>query len=119
MLALAVDAMLSFSRLPLRVSFVLGLLAVVLGLGYGAVALVQALSGTAGGGSQALLVGLYLIGGCILCSLGVVGEYVGRIYEQVKARPLYLLKETSESVAAPAALDGRAPKRYPGDATAA
>ncbi len=42
-----------------------------------------------------MLATLYLIGGSILCSLSLVGEYVGRIYEQVKGRPLYLLKESS------------------------
>jgi dolichol-phosphate mannosyltransferase len=119
MVSLAVDAMLSFSRLPLRASFVLGMLAVLVGLGHGAVALVQAMRGTTGGGYQAVLVGLYLIGGCILCSLGVVGEYVGRIYEQVKARPLYLLKEASPEPAAelaglPAGRNGRAHKPYAG-----
>ena len=40
------------------------------------------------------LVSLYLIGAAVLFSLGVVGEYAGRIYEQVKARPLYVLKES-------------------------
>jgi hypothetical protein len=41
---------------------------------------------------------LHLIGGGILCSVSLVGEYVGRIYEQVKGRPLYLLKESSPQI---------------------
>ena len=44
---------------------------------------------------RGLIVLVLLVGGCILCSVGLVGEYVGRIYDQVKARPLYVLKETS------------------------
>jgi glycosyltransferase involved in cell wall biosynthesis len=107
MLALAIDAMLSFSRLPLRLSFVLGGLLVLLGAGYGAAVLGQALFGGNVGGHQAVLVALFLIGGAILNCLGIVGEYVGRIYEQVKSRPLYLLKEASPELAAvPIGLDG-------------
>jgi len=49
--------------------------------------------------AQLVLIALLLIGGAILCAVGIVGEYVGRIYEQVKGRPLYLLKETSPSLA--------------------
>ena len=48
-----------------------------------------------GAGWGVLLATLHLLGGCILCALGLVGEYVGRIYEQVKGRPLYVLKERS------------------------
>jgi dolichol-phosphate mannosyltransferase len=107
MLALAIDAMLSFSKLPLRLSLVLGLLLVVAGLGYGTVVLARALLGGGVEGYQAVLISMYLIGGGILCSLGIVGEYVGRIYEQVKARPLYLLKEASPELASvPSRLDG-------------
>src|SRR6185437_9515799 len=86
MLALAIDAMLSFSKLPLRLSLVSGLLLVLLGLGYGSAVLLRALLGGSFSGYQAVLISLYLIGGGILCSLGIVGEYVGRIYEQVKSR---------------------------------
>jgi polyisoprenyl-phosphate glycosyltransferase len=124
MLSLAIDAMLSFSKLPLRLSLVLGLLLVLLGLALGTVVLAQALFGAGVGASQAVLVSMYLIGGCILCSLGIVGEYVGRIYEQVKARPLYLLKEASpEPASVPISLDrpprtGRA-ERSESDASAA
>jgi dolichol-phosphate mannosyltransferase len=42
-----------------------------------------------------VLICLHWIGGLVLLGLGVVGEYVGRIYEQVKDRPLYVLKENS------------------------
>jgi hypothetical protein len=54
-----------------------------------------------------VLVGLLVVGGCILCSLGVVGEYVGRVYEQVKGRPIYLLKESSPGLAGREARDER------------
>ena len=102
LLALAVDAMLSFSKLPLRLSLLLGALLVVLGAGHGTLLLARTLFGAAIGGEQIVLVALFLVGGAILCSLGVVGEYVGRIYEQVKDRPLYLLKEASPELSAPA-----------------
>jgi glycosyltransferase involved in cell wall biosynthesis len=95
LLALAVDALLSFSKLPLRLSLFLGLLLVVLGGGFGVMMLGRSLGGAEIGGSQLVLIALFLIGGAILCGLGIVGEYVGRIYEQVKGRPLYLLKEIS------------------------
>jgi dolichol-phosphate mannosyltransferase len=100
MLALAIDAMLSFSKLPLRLSLLLGALLIVLGAGHGTLLLTLALFGHGMGGLQVVLIALFLVGGAILCSLGVVGEYVGRIYEQVKARPLYLLKEASPELAA-------------------
>ncbi len=49
-----------------------------------------------GGASWALLlVTRQLLGGSILCALGLIGGYVGRIYEQVKGRPLYVFKECS------------------------
>jgi dolichol-phosphate mannosyltransferase len=106
MLGFAVDGLLSFSNAPLRL---------VLGggvglLGAGLLLLLAACGrGVCGAavdwGWTSLLAALLLVGGAVLCGLGVVGEYVGRIYEQVKGRPLYLLKETSAE--APAAL--RAP----------
>lgn len=95
MLALAVDAMLSFSKLPLRLSLLLGALCTVLGVGSGLLVMGRALFGAVLNGYQVVLSAVFLVGGAILCSLGIVGEYVGRIYEQVKGRPLYLLKETS------------------------
>jgi dolichol-phosphate mannosyltransferase len=120
MTALAVDAMLSFSKLPLRLSLLLGLVCVVLGCGHAAVALARALFGADIGGSQVVLIALCLIGGAILCSLGIVGEYVGRIYEQVKERPSYLLKEASPELSAvPLGLEPTATSQTHRDASAA
>ncbi len=124
MLALAVDAMLSFSKLPLRLSFVLGGLFALLGAGHGMVLLMRALFGASIGGDSLVLAALFLMGGAILGCLGIVGEYVGRIYEQVKVRPLYLLKESSPDLAAvPMGREGAARNAYVGrpgrDASAA
>lgn len=108
MLALAIDAMLSFSKLPLRLSLFLGALCLVLGVGQTLLMLGRALFGGGLGGYPMLLSALLLVGGAILCSLGIVGEYIGRIYEQVKGRPLYLLKEASPELAAvPLQVEGR------------
>lgn len=95
MLTLALDGMLSFSKVPLRLALLLGALLFLLGLGEGAWALAQALFKPAASGTGVVLAALFLVGGCVLGALGVLGEYVGRIYEQVKGRPHYLLKEAS------------------------
>jgi dolichol-phosphate mannosyltransferase len=118
MLALAIDAMLSFSKLPLRLALLLGMILVVLGGGFGTLVLGRSLLGTAISGTQVVLIALFLVGGAILFSLGIVGEYVGRIYEQVKSRPLYLIKETSPELSSlPLGLEGT--RRDKDDAVAA
>jgi dolichol-phosphate mannosyltransferase len=97
MIGFAADGMLSFSKLPLRISLLLGGMLLLGGLTYGGGALLAALLGalTQGAMQHVVVVLLLLVGGCVLCSLGVVGEYLGRVYEQVKGRPIYLLKERS------------------------
>lgn len=94
---LAFDGLISFSKVPLRLSLLLGLGAIGIGLLGGTVFFLRALFFVEAMsiGSAFLLTSLYLMGGCILCGLGIVGEYVGRIHDQVKGRPLYVLKETS------------------------
>jgi hypothetical protein len=94
---------------------VLGMVIFLAGLAYGGFAGLRALFGVgpADAGWAMVLVALQLIGGCILCSLGLVGEYVGRVYEQVKDRPLYVLKERSpQQPAVPTGLDVSARKPY-------
>jgi polyisoprenyl-phosphate glycosyltransferase len=95
--AFATDALLSFSKIPLRLPFFLGAAVGFIGLLYAVYGLVRTvvLGEPLEPGWFSVLAALHLIGGSILCSISLVGEYVGRIYEQVKGRPLYLLKESS------------------------
>jgi dolichol-phosphate mannosyltransferase len=97
MLNLAADGLLSFSKLPLRLPLFAGAPVLLLGLAYGGFTLLRALFGGLSGSwlGHALLTALLVLGGATLCTLGVLGEYAARIYEQVKGRPLYLVKEAS------------------------
>ena len=98
--SLSLDAMLSFSKVPGRLPLYAGLLVLLGGAFFGAFGLLAALCGAGWQpGWIAVLTSLHLIGGAILCSLGLLGEYLGRVYEQVKGRPLYLIKETSPQMA--------------------
>jgi glycosyltransferase involved in cell wall biosynthesis len=102
LLSLAGDGVLSFSRLPLRLSLVAGLALFLLGLldATGAT-LWLIFSGPLFPWQLHVLVATELVlAGMVLSGLGIVGEYVGRIYEQVKQRPMYLLKERSPVKAA-------------------
>jgi glycosyltransferase involved in cell wall biosynthesis len=82
----AMDAITSFSYKPLRLSFVLALLLAILALVFGVAALVS--SSSLGYG---LTSAMFLIGGLLLFSIGILGEYVGRIYDEVRARPLSII----------------------------
>jgi dolichol-phosphate mannosyltransferase len=104
MLRLAGDGILSFSRVPLQLPVFVGLGLVGMGILYGLLTILAVLaSANATAWPIHLLVGVVLfVGGLILCAVGIVGEYVGRIYEQVKQRPIYLIKESSPELETPA-----------------
>lgn len=92
MLRLALDGIFSFSVLPMRLIALLGLAITLLGVGYGVFWLVSYFLGRVEGSGWTSVVMLILIfGGGHLLALGVVSEYVGRIYEEVKRRPRYVI----------------------------
>lgn len=94
MLSLALEGVTSFSSMPLRVSAVLGLVAAVCGLPYALWAIyARCFTEITVPGWTSLLVAVLFLGGVQLMSIGVIGEYVGRIYTEVKGRPLYLTDE--------------------------
>jgi len=94
MLYLAADAVFSFSTFPLRASFVLGGFGLAATIAYAAYVAVCWCLGTAGpAGYTSLVLLVSLLGSLNLTFLGIVGAYVGRMHEQVKQRPLYLVKE--------------------------
>ena len=91
---LAYNGIFNFSEIPIKFISRLGMLTILLSLGYlGITLLKRFLYGTVPEGFTALLFTITLFSGVQLVSLGVIGEYVIRIFFQVKGRPLFIIKE--------------------------
>ncbi len=98
MVRLAFDAIISFSDLPLQIAIFLGLFTALSSMTLGIIYLFQKLTGgytVRGWASLAVLISF--LGGIIIMLLGILGLYVGRIYEETKARPLYVIRNIYES----------------------
>lgn len=94
LLHFALDGLTSFSTLPLRVSTLLGLAVSTFAFLYVAVFVVKTMVfGIDVPGFPTLVVSVLLLSGVQLIVLGIIGEYLGRVYEEVKARPLYVVAE--------------------------
>ncbi|HEX5066224.1 MAG TPA: glycosyltransferase family 2 protein [Myxococcota bacterium] len=92
MLRLAFDGIFAFSVVPLRLITLLGLLTTLAGLAYGIFSLAAYFTGHARAtGWTSLVVLVLLFGGVQLLSVGILSEYVGRTYEEVKRRPRYVI----------------------------
>ncbi|HEY9873478.1 MAG TPA: glycosyltransferase family 2 protein [Candidatus Obscuribacterales bacterium] len=94
-LALAVNGIVSFSKVPLRLSTYIGLLSAIIAIIMALLviywrffAVHSPLTGFA-----TIVVAIFFLGAVQLVSIGILGEYIGRIYEEVKGRPLYTLAE--------------------------
>jgi dolichol-phosphate mannosyltransferase len=90
---LAIHAVTSFSALPLQLVTVLGLAMLLVALVVGVQALRLWLEGLALPGFTTVILLQLIIGGCLMISLGVIGTYIARIYDEVKARPRYVVRE--------------------------
>lgn len=92
---LALDGIFSFSNVPLRLAIYLGLATAFLSFGIGLWAISARLfTDKAVLGWASTIISILFVGGMILFTLGVIGEYISRIYEEVKNRPLYVVQET-------------------------
>jgi glycosyltransferase involved in cell wall biosynthesis len=95
MLTFATNAILSFSSKPLTVAIRLGLLTIVAGLtGVAYMLYLKLFTSTLVPGLTAILLSIVLFSGVQILLIGVVGEYIARIFEEIKGRPLYLVTET-------------------------
>jgi dolichol-phosphate mannosyltransferase len=94
LLAYGADAVFSFSRAPLRISFLAGIAISGLAFAYGLVRVVMRLLGIdVVPGFTTTTVAILFLSGVQLVTIGILGEYVGRIYDEVKKRPLYIVDE--------------------------
>jgi dolichol-phosphate mannosyltransferase len=96
MVRFALDAITGFSYVPLQLASTLGFLLAGLSLLGILLAAVLRLAGVAIQGQATTLVVVLLLGGIQLIFLGIIGEYLGRIYDEVRARPLYIVREVLE-----------------------
>ncbi len=94
---LAVKAITSFSSFPLQLVTFMGVFFLIGALVLGIQTLYMKLSGMALSGFTTVILLLLLIGSCLMISLGVIGTYIARIYEEVKCRPRYIVADEIES----------------------
>ena len=91
---LALDGLFSFSKAPLRLGIYVGLLSAGLSfIGAGWVIFAKLFTDRAITGWASTMVAITFIGGMILLTVGIIGEYIGRIFDEVKQRPLYVIEE--------------------------
>jgi polyisoprenyl-phosphate glycosyltransferase len=96
LIGLSIEGLTSFSVAPLRVASLLGLLLAVSALFFGGwIALQTLLFGQDVPGYPSLVVGLMVLGGVQLLMIGVLGEYIGKLLSEIKARPVYFVTEHS------------------------
>lgn len=91
----AIEGITSFSYIPLQAASYLGLLVSVFAFFYGVFIIAfKLLHGIAVPGYASLMAAVLFLGGIQLLTLGILGEYIGRIYDEVKQRPLYVIHKT-------------------------
>jgi glycosyltransferase involved in cell wall biosynthesis len=94
MIGLAADGLVSFSTVPLHMATVLGLISAGLAFLVGVYAIIMRIvGGHMVEGWASMMVAVLFVGGVQLITLGVLGEYIGRIHDEVRDRPLYLIGE--------------------------
>ena len=93
MLRLAINGITAFSVKPLFLIFNLGVLFLIIAFCIGIYVVRALILGTAVPGWSSLILSIWLVGGFVLISLGIVGTYLGQIYTEVKHRPLYHVAE--------------------------
>lgn len=92
MIAFAIDGITSFSIAPIKFVMNLGLILVLIGMGIGIYAFVVWLLDHTISGWTSLILSIWLVGGMQLIAIGVIGEYIGKIFKETKRRPRYTIE---------------------------
>ena len=88
----------SFSTLPLQLVTFMGMISILFSVILAIQTVIKYLSGTAVEGFTTVILLVLIIGGFIMLSLGIIGHYIARIYEEVKGRPRYIISKVTENV---------------------
>lgn len=107
MIKFALDGITSFSNAPLRLATWLGYTASGLGFLYLASVFVQKMMGYTVQGWATIMVALLFFGGVQLICIGILGQYIGRIFNEVKPRPVYIVEDTVRAPPPPALVAGQ------------
>lgn len=94
LIGLATTAIITFTSAPLRIVTALGLVTMVFGFITASEALLGWFEGRAVSGFTTTIITLLIIGSFIMISLGIIGEYIAKIYDEIKRRPSYLIEST-------------------------
>lgn len=94
MISFALEGVTSFSIAPIRFVSVLGAVSIAVSVIMVVYALISSFTGHVVAGWTSLMVSIWLVGGLIMISLGIIGEYVGRTYMEAKKRPRYIVERT-------------------------
>ena len=90
----AISNITAFTSVPLHLVTVFGFITLIVSIVLGIISLVQKIMGTALGGFTTVIILLLFIGSLVMISLGIIGYYVGNIYEEIKDRPRYIVADT-------------------------
>ncbi|MGE0636807.1 MAG: glycosyltransferase family 2 protein [Bacteroidia bacterium] len=96
LLRLALDAMFSFSKVPIRLCLYLGILGILFSLTGGGIVVIKKILGDAITGWTSILLSIYFLGSVQLLFMGILGEYIHRIFVETQNRPIFLIKEYYE-----------------------
>ena len=88
----------SFSTLPLQLVTIMGMVSILFSVILAIQTMVRYLCGTAVEGFTTVILLILIIGGFIMLSLGIIGHYIARIYEEVKGRPKYIISKVTDNV---------------------
>lgn len=89
MLGLSIDGITSFSVYPIRIIFFVGVIFLVMAIAMSIYAIIAHIQGNTIPGWTSMMISLWFMGSLILIGLGIIGEYIGKIYIEVKRRPQY------------------------------
>lgn len=93
MLAFAFDGITSFSIAPIRFVSFIGFLSMIMSVAAGAYAVIQEILGHTVSGWASIVISIWFVGGLQLLGIGMIGEYIGKIYQEVKRRPRYAIEK--------------------------